>query len=170
MDVFYLTNEQDATVYFRIHMKQFILVKVLSFFFLALILCSCEVESGNVYATDAGAINGYDPVAYFSSSMPVKGLKDFSTEWSDATWYFASEENLKAFKSDPVKYAPQYGGYCAYGTAEGHKAPTQPDAWTIVNGKLYLNYNAEVKRYWLEDQTNLIIKADSNWSQLKSAN
>jgi hypothetical protein len=71
------------------------------------------------------------------------------------------------FKSDPKKYAPQYGGYCAYGMAEGHKAATQPDAWTIVNGKLYLNYSKEVKGLWMKDQQNLIDQADKNWDEVK---
>lgn len=143
--------------------------KILVFYSFSLLFFSCQLQSGEVYETEDGAIGGYDPVAYFSVKMPVKGAKELATEWNGATWYFSSESNLNAFKAEPLKYVPQYGGYCAYGTAEGHKAPTQPDAWTIVDGKLYLNYNLEVKRYWMEDQAKLIVKADSNWTVIKSA-
>ncbi|HEY0653615.1 MAG TPA: YHS domain-containing (seleno)protein [Chryseosolibacter sp.] len=142
--------------------------KLVKFLAAAIILCSCQAKSGEVFVTENGAIGGYDPVAYFNAGKPVLGHKRFSADWKNATWYFSSEENRNLFQSAPEKYSPQYGGYCAYGTAEGHKAPTQPDAWTIVNDKLYLNYNTEVRRYWMEDQTRLILKADSNWVVVKS--
>ena len=74
---------------------------------------------------------------------------------------------MEAFKSNPAKYAPQYGGYCAYGTSEGHKAPTQPDAWSIVDGKLYLNYNKDVQSDWKKKQSELIEKANRNWPKVK---
>jgi hypothetical protein len=74
---------------------------------------------------------------------------------------------LEAFKANPEKYAPQYGGFCAYGTSEGHKAPTQPDAWTIVNDKLYFNYNKDVKVLWNKNQSERIKKADENWIEIK---
>ena len=103
-------------------------------------------QSGEVYATKEGAIDGYDPVAFFTDQKPVKGKKEISYVWNGATWYFASQENAKAFKQQPEKYAPQYGGYCAYGTADGHKAPTKIDTWTVVENKLYFNYNQDVKK------------------------
>jgi YHS domain-containing protein len=87
---------------------------------------------------DGKAIKGYDPVPFFKESKPVKGLNNLSYQWQNATWLFSNNENLEAFKASPEKYAPQYGGYCAYGTADGHKAPTQADTWTVVNGNLYL--------------------------------
>src|SRR5688572_20851360 len=93
-----------------------------------------------VFSKSNLAIQGYDPVAYFKNSKPVQGKKEFSYSWKDATWNFASQENLEDFKNNPEKFAPQFGGYCAYGVADGHKAPTSPDAWTIVGDKLYLNY------------------------------
>ena len=132
-----------------------------------LLLSSCDQSTPSVYVTNEGAINGYDPVAYFESNAPLKGEKRFTTVWNNASWYFATEKNLQAFKNNPERYAPQYGGYCAYGAAEGHKASTDAEAWTIVNDKLYLNYNLEVQRLWLPDKLNLIEKADSNWVVLK---
>jgi YHS domain-containing protein len=124
-------------------------------------------QSSEVYSTKEGAIDGYDAVAFFKEHKPVKGLKEFSYQWNDAVWYFASLENVKEFKNDPEKYAPQYGGYCAYGTADGHKAPTQPDTWTIVENKLYFNYNQQVKKLWNAKQKEFIEKADRNWPSVK---
>lgn len=132
-----------------------------------IVLFSCQSKPSEVYSTGEGAISGYDPVAYFKEGKPVKGDKKHVTEWGNAKWYFSSEANLSDFNSNPLKYAPQYGGYCAFGTAEGHKATTQPDAWTIVDDKLYFNYNTDVKRLWMEDQTRFIHQADSNWSFVK---
>jgi YHS domain-containing protein len=141
--------------------------KILVTFILLLILASCQSKSGEVYTTEKGAIGGYDPVAYFKENKPVMGDKKYEATWNDAHWYFSSQENLDAFNSDPLKYAPQYGGFCAYGTADGHKAPTLPETWTIVDDKLYLNYNLEVKELWMKDQAAFIHKADSNWTFVK---
>jgi hypothetical protein len=133
-----------------------------------LLFAACVAERPSEVFTESGiAIRGYDPVAYFVESKPVKGLDEFNFNWKDATWKFSSSKNLELFKFDPEKFAPQYGGYCAYGTAEGHKAPTQPDAWTIVDSKLYLNYNPDVKTMWMNDQQKLIEAADKNWASVK---
>jgi YHS domain-containing protein len=118
------------------------------------------VQSGN-------AIRGYDPVAYFTESKPVKGNEKLVYKWNNANWYFSSQENLDLFKANPEKYAPQYGGYCAYGLSNGYKAPTDADAWTIDNGKLYLNYNKEVRDMWNKERKERIEKADKNWPQVK---
>ncbi len=120
-----------------------------------------------VFVTPEGAINGYDPVSYFEGS-PAKGNDNYSYQWNDATWYFTSDENLSKFQSDPEKYAPQFGGYCAYGMAGGYKASTEPDAWTIVDDKLYLNYNVEVRSKWKENRDSLINTAEANWPSVKS--
>jgi YHS domain-containing protein len=144
--------------------------KLTTFLFFLYILSSSVAQSPEVFATKEGAINGYDPIAYFKEGQAVKGKKEFSTEWNGAQWLFSSEENLKAFKSNPEKYAPQYGGYCAYGASdgEGHKSPTQPDAFTIVDDKLYLNYNKNVKVEWNKNQKERILTADKNWPTLKN--
>ncbi len=123
-------------------------------------------QKSPVFVTDAGAIRGYDPVAYFTQSKPVKGTPELKYAWKGADWHFASKENLDAFKADPEKYAPQYGGYCAYGTSSGYKAPTEAGAWTIVDNKLYLNYNRKVKETWSKDTPGYIKKADANWPQV----
>ena len=113
------------------------------------------------------AIRGYDPVAYFTEGKAVKGNENLTYHWHDADWYFSSTQNLNSFSKNPDKYVPQYGGYCAYGLSEGHKAPTDPDAWTIVDGKLYLNYSKDVRTKWRENEKERIEKADKNWPQLK---
>lgn len=120
-----------------------------------------------VYSIDGKAIHGYDPVAYFTDSKPVKGDSTITYAYDGATWLFANAKNRDAFKADPVKYAPQYGGYCAFGTSRGYKAPTEPDAWTIVDGKLYLNYNTKVRTEWDKDNPGYIQKADKNWVDIK---
>ncbi len=124
-------------------------------------------QKSAVFVDDGVAIHGYDAVAYFTQSKPVKGESKFSFKWNGANWYFASQQDLDLFKANPAKYAPQYGGYCAYGVSQEHKAPTKPEAWTIVNGKLYLNYNNDVRATWQKGQSSYIIKADENWAGIK---
>ena len=113
------------------------------------------------------AIKGYDPVAYFTEHKPVEGDKAFEYLWQDAKWRFASEANRAAFKAAPQKYAPQYGGYCAWAVSQGYTAGIDPTAWRIVDGKLYLNYSADVQKKWQMDIPGLIKKADANWPKLK---
>ena len=112
------------------------------------------------------AIKGYDTVAYFTQNKPVKGSSDFQTEYQGAQWFFSSEENLNLFLSEPEKYAPQYGGYCAWAVSQNNTASIRPDLFTIVDGKLYLNYNDKINDRWLKDQANLIEQADKHWLQL----
>ena len=116
-----------------------------------------------VFSTKAGAIRGYDTVAYFTEGKAVKGKPQFTHEWKGAKWRFASAENRDLFKADPEKYAPQYGGYCAYAVSKGYTASTDPEAWTIHKGKLYLNYSKSVMATWRKDKDGRITKADKNW-------
>ena len=116
-----------------------------------------------VFSRRGAAINGYDPVAYFIQQAPVKGDTDHSSTWNGATWRFASADNKAVFDANPDAYAPQYGGYCAYAVANGYTAKTDPDAWSIVDGKLYLNYSRRVRKRWLEDVPGNIAKGDANW-------
>ena len=109
------------------------------------------------------AIRGYDPVAYFTEGKAVKGSRDFAHDWQGATWRFSSAENRDRFAADPNMYAPQYGGYCAWAVSRDYTAPTDPDAFTVVNGKLYLNYNRKIMEQWLEDRDANIETADRNW-------
>lgn len=124
-------------------------------------------QKPSTFIQDGKAIRGYDPVAYFTESKPVKGYDSLSLDWNNAKWYFSTSKNLAAFKAAPEKYAPQYGGYCAYGCSNGHKSPTEPDTWTIDNGKLYLNYNLDVKKEWNKNRKERIEKADKTWVTLK---
>jgi YHS domain-containing protein len=112
------------------------------------------------------AIRGYDAVAYSQQSQPVKGSSQFSYQWQGATWLFASAENRDRFQADPERYAPQYGGYCAYAVSKGHTASIDPEAWKIVDGKLYLNYSKGVQKKWEQDVPGNIVKADKNWPDL----
>lgn len=144
-------------------MKRTIIIAILAVFS----IIQAKAQKSEIFAPKGKAIKGYDPVAFFTESKPVKGADSLSYQWKEATWLFSSRQNLDAFTASPEKYAPQYGGYCAYGTAEGHKAPTQTDTWTVVNDKLYFNYNAKVKEIWSKDQQNLILKADQKWPELK---
>ena len=112
------------------------------------------------------AVSGHDPVAYFRAGKPVKGNKKFSHDWNGATWLFSSAENLAAFKEMPEKFAPQYGGYCAWAVSQGYTASSDPEAWHIENGKLYLNYSKSVQATWAEDIPGHIKKADANWPKV----
>jgi YHS domain-containing protein len=127
-----------------------------------------EAQVSEVFATDDGAIRGYDPVAYFTENKPVKGKPEFTFEWQGQPWYFSSQANLAVFKASPETYAPQYGGYCAFGMSRGYKASTEPQAWTIVDKKLYLNYSRSVQEDWNKQRQHFIQKADHNWPTVKS--
>lgn len=112
------------------------------------------------------AINGYDSVAYFTKNAPIKGLDAHSYNYKGANWKFSNEANLQLFKSNPEKYAPQYGGYCAYGVANNSLVKVDPAQFTIHKGKLYLNYDASVQRDWLKDKAGYIRKADARFQSL----
>lgn len=109
------------------------------------------------------AVGGYDPVAYFNTGAPAKGSADIELVHEGVSWRFASEANRDLFKSDPQRYAPQFGGYCAYAVSQGYTAKGDPQAWSIVDGKLYLNYDRSVRKQWEKDATALIKKAEANW-------
>ncbi|AYV55270.1 YHS domain protein [Leptospira kmetyi] len=113
------------------------------------------------------ALNGYDPVAYFILGKPVEGKKEFSFRWKEADWRFSSAENLKLFRERPDQYAPQFGGYCAYGIAMGEKVSIDPNQWKIVDGKLYLNYDHDVQVLWEKDTSGWIQKAREKWGAIK---
>ncbi len=116
------------------------------------------------YTQDNGvAIDGTDPVSYFRQAQPIAGSAELSYDWNGATWLFSSEENRDLFVADPERYAPQYGGFCAWAVSQGYTAPTDPDAWTIVDGKLYLNFNQRVQRTWEQDIPGHIQNANANW-------
>jgi len=117
-------------------------------------------------AFDDLAVQGYDPVAYFTDGKPVKGSKDFATEYKGATFRFASAANLAKFMADPGAYAPQYGGYCAWAVSQGYTAKGDAKNWKIVDGKLYLNYNTSIQKKWEADIPGFIASADTHWPEL----
>ncbi len=120
-----------------------------------------------VFQTEEGvAILGYDPVAYFTEGAPTKGDPAYTAEYDGATWYFANAANRDRFLAEPKTYAPAYGGWCAYGMAQGGKVPIDPAAWKIVDGTLYLNVNRKVQGWWQADIPGFIAKADANWAGL----
>lgn len=139
-----------------------------TFFFLFLSLHTFAQElSGKAFTTKNGAIDGYDAVAYFTDAKPVKGNKQYALKWNDAIWYFASADHQALFKGNPQKYAPQFGGFCAYGVSKGYKVKIEPEAWDILDGKLYLNYDLDVQKTWRKDRPGYIKKANANWAEIK---
>lgn len=130
-------------------------------------MASTQANAQNQYLKNGVAIQGYDPVAYFESNKAIEGNKEFTTKYKDAIYYFSSENNKALFLKNPDKYVPQFGGFCAYGVSENHNSPTQPEAFTIVDDKLYLNYNLKVKELWSKNREARIIKANENWETLK---
>ncbi len=115
------------------------------------------------------AIKGYDAVAYFIDSKPMKGSSDHVYEWNGATWRFSSEKHRALFAANPEMYAPQYGGYCAWAVSQNSTAGIDPDAWKIVDGKLYLNYSAKIQAKWVKDIPGHIAAGDRHWPGLMDA-
>lgn len=109
------------------------------------------------------AIDGTDPVAYFTEGKAVKGSSGFTHRWKGAAWRFKNAANRDAFAASPEKYSPQFGGYCAWAVSQGYTAGIDPEAWKIVRGKLYLNYSKGVQAQWVEDIPGNIAKAESHW-------
>jgi YHS domain-containing protein len=122
--------------------------------------------AGEFYEKDGVVIKGYDPVAFFEDKKPVKGSPEHKAEYKGSVFHFSSKTNRDAFTANPAKYAPQYNGFCAFGAAGGYKAAVDPAAFTVVNGKLYLNYNKDVRKQWSADIPGLVAKADKNWPEV----
>ncbi|MFP6807740.1 MAG: YHS domain-containing (seleno)protein [Pseudomonadales bacterium] len=112
------------------------------------------------------AAGGHDVVAYFMQYKSVKGKSKFSTDYLEAQWRFSTAENLAKFRSDPKKYAPQYGGYCAWAISQGYTAKGDPEYWRIVGGKLYLNYNEDIQNTWEADIPGFVKLAEKNWPMI----
>ena len=127
---------------------------------------SARAAAGRIYSHNGIAVDGSDMVAYFTEGAPTKGRADITHDWMGVTWRFASTENRNAFARDPAAYAPQYGGFCAYAVSKGYTASTVPEAWKVVDGKLYLNYSRRIQRKWERDIEGHIAAADANWPTL----
>lgn len=136
----------------------------------ALAFAACtntEIPLGLNADANGLALRGFDAVAYFAVDSAVKGDVKYEFAWNGAKWLFSSEENMKRFQADPEAYAPQFGGYCSYAVSEGYTADGDPDAWKIVDGRLYLNYNKKVKEKWEENEAERIDKGTINWQQFR---
>jgi hypothetical protein len=118
--------------------------------------------------SDMLALRGYDAVAYFTDGQAVRGLPRFEFQWNGARWRFASAANRDEFTKAPERYAPQFGGYCAWAVAHNYTADGDPEAWKIVGGKLYLNYSKRVQRKWEADIPTFIKQGESNWPGMLS--
>ncbi|WP_341936416.1 YHS domain-containing (seleno)protein [Marinimicrobium sp. C2-29] len=139
---------------------------------LLVILLGLGLMAGTAYAddtpvftgeTEGVAIEGYDVVSYFTEGRPAKGSPRYSHEWHGVEWHFASEEHLTMFRKNPERYAPAYGGHCAYGVYVGKKLAASPYFWTIHEGRLYLNLNEEVQESWRGDLAANVETANDNW-------
>ncbi len=139
----------------------------------ATILCCTLSLFGSAWAIEAVykdadniAINGYDPIAYHDQARPVAGKAAHAVAWNDAIWYFTNADNRARFMTNPPRWAPRYGGYCAWAVSHGYVAKTDPAAWRIVEGHLYLNYSLNVQARWAQDIPRNIRRADAHWPKL----
>ena len=120
-----------------------------------------------MYFTDGGAaIHGYDTVSYFQAGTPVRGAPEIAVMWKGATWHFASQQNREVFEANPRAFAPQFGGYCAYAVARGYLTSTDPNAWQIVDDRLYLVHSQQIERLWSRDVEGNIRSAEGNWPRV----
>ena len=133
---------------------------------LAIAALETSARAGDFYENNGAAIAGYDPVAYFTQGKAIAGSPEHSAEYEGSEFRFASKENRDAFVADPERYAPQYRGFCAFGVAGGYKAKIDPAAFTVVDGKLYLNYDERVQKQWRADISGMVAKADRNWPEV----
>jgi len=137
-------------------------ILIMAGFFLLTLSPAFAIEPINK-TSDGVAIKGYDPVAYFIDRKPVKGRGEFEYVWMGAKWHFSSADHRDLFVKNPEKYAPQYGGYCAYAVSRGSTADIDPEVWTLVAGKLYLNLSKKIRDKWSKDIPGNIKKADEKW-------
>ena len=138
---------------------------------IAAVLGACSKSAENVGVnldSNGSALHGYDAVAYFAVNNAVKGDPKYHFVWNGAKWFFSSEENMKKFQADPAAYAPQYGGYCSYAVSEGYTANGDPEAWKVVDGKLYLNYSPKVREMWEKEEGDRIKKGNQNWQGFRT--
>ena len=130
-------------------------------------LFSLEAKSNDkVFNTHGVAIRGFDTVAYFTQQQATLGSPDITYDWKESTWQFGSEANRDLFVQAPERYAPQYGGYCAYAMAKGSLAPSNAFAWSIIDDKLYLNFSTLVRSIWRPNAESYIRSADKIWSRM----
>lgn len=135
---------------------------------LLLVLTGHSAQAGEFFERNGFALGGYDPVSYFKGGAPEKGNEAIRTTHRGSVFLFSSPSHRDEFLAQPEKFSPQYNGFCAYGVAGGYKAKTEPEAFTVLNGKLYLNYDLSVQKKWLKDTKSFIDKAEKNWPSASS--
>jgi len=144
------------------HRRQFLTPAALAPFALSLSRPAHAAEPP-VFQSRAGTINGIDPVAYFDGGGPVEGSREITHDWNGATWFFANAANRDAFAAEPERFAPAFGGYCAYAASRGYLAPTIPAAWSIVDDRLYLNASLRARELWTAELPDVIAQGEANW-------
>ncbi|MEM8650789.1 MAG: YHS domain-containing (seleno)protein [Pseudomonadota bacterium] len=145
-------------------LRKFVILFALFFGTFNFAISPAWADKDPVYQSFFGtAIDGTDPISYFTEGRPIAGNSNITLDWNGATWRFVSKENRERFAANPEKYAPQYGGYCAWAVSQGYTASTVPEAWAIVDGKLYLNYSLSVQRQWEQSIPKNISAANKNW-------
>ena len=125
-------------------------------------------QAGEFFEKNGIALDGYDPVGYFSDQKPVRGSTEFTAEYKGSMFHFSTASHRDQFRAAPEKFVPQFGGFCAYGAAGGYKAKIEPEAFSIIDGKLYLNYNAKVQSEWSKDTNGYIAKAEKQWPAMST--
>ncbi len=133
---------------------------------LAALICANGAKAQSVpmfFSTDGVAMSGYDAVSYFKEGHPRPGQPEFSLMWKGAIWHFATAQNRDQFERNPRAFAPQFGGYCAYGMAMGQLSSTDPASWKIVDDRLYLIHSPEIEKVWVEDEAHNIALAQQHW-------
>ena len=144
------------------------LLVVRTFAVLGVLVLALASRAADTHLTNGIALKGHDPVAYFTVGQPQRGIDELRLAHAGAIYLFASTANRDAFAANPGRYLPQYGGYCAFGVSRGYKADIDPAAFSIVDGKLYLNYNREVQKQWQLEQARLIRQADERWDAVRA--
>lgn len=146
--------------------KLFSILQILMLMSFALLQSANAADAVYTSFLSNKAAGGYDVVSYFTDNKSVEGNSQYKLEYNGADWFFSTAEHLALFKKDPEKYAPQYGGYCAWAMADNETAPGKPAFWSVYKGKLYLNYDKSVQETWIADKDHFIAQADLNWSKL----
>ena len=143
-------------------------MKLVKICLIAIIFTTTAATADTVFKQDGVAIKGFDAVSYHKTNTAREGNPQHWYQWKGAKWLLSSSANRDLFATNPAQYAPEYGGYCAYAASKGSLAPIDPYAWTIHDGRLYLNYSKQVRSIWQEDIPENIKKADTNWPNLSS--
>lgn len=149
-------------------MKKLIIAAAIALGSLTLAAAPAYAEQAPVYTglLSRVAVGGYDPVAYFTDGRAVRGMEQYRITHQGYEYRFASAAHLAAFRADPARYLPQYGGYCAWAVSQGYTAPGNPNTWRVVDGRLYLNYNTEIQQRWEQDIPGHIRDANTNWPRV----